>query len=222
MLRRNIKSLHRSAHPALLPSRRCLLPWNPPPPVSSRDGSRTGRTASESGVRSRGLRGLECAGSDERAMSRTPTTLLLTLVVLAVATAVHAQGFQLAITDAQLERAARDAASSPAAWVFDDVMMRRLVRGDYRTAAGAFVPDRKAFTSMQESAPRRFLVHVATPYMRTVTTFLDARRRFAPMPRLSSERLNADGIVVTVLPGAFADADAIDDIVVKPLGTAED
>ena len=146
----------------------------------------------------------------------------LPILVVLVAGTVHSQGFQIAVTDEQLQQAARDAASLPAAWVFDDVMTRRLVRGDYRTAGGGFVPDLKTFTTVQQSAPRRFLLHVATPYMRAVATFVDAKRRFAPMPQLSSDTLNADGVVVSVLPGSFADADAIDDVVVKPLGAAED
>src|SRR4029077_17162405 len=109
-----------------------------------------------------------------------------------------------------------------AAWVFDDVMTRRLIRGDYRTAGGGFVPDLKTFTTVQQSAPRRFLIHVATPYMRAVATFVDAKRRFAPMPQLNSESLNAEGVVVSVLPGVFAYASAIEDVVVRPLGAAED
>jgi hypothetical protein len=154
-------------------------------------------------------------------MGRTKATLL-TLVGVLIVTVIHGQGFQLAITDEQLHQAARDAASPPAEWVFGDVMTRRLVRGDYRTAGGGYVSDLKTFTSIQQSVPRHFLIHVATPYMRAVATFVDAKRRFAPMPQLNSGRLNAEGVVVTVLPGAFADADAIQDVVVRPLGAAED
>lgn len=154
-------------------------------------------------------------------MGRTKGTLL-TLAGVLIVIVVHAQGFQLAITDEQLRQAARDAASPPAGWVFGDVMTRRLVRGDYRTAGGGYVSDLKTFTSIQQSVPHHFLIHVATPYMRAVATFVDAKRRFAPMPQLSSESLNAEGVVVSVLPGAFTDADAIEDVVVRPLGRAED
>ena len=154
-------------------------------------------------------------------MGRTKGTLL-TLAGVLVVTVVHAQGFRLAITNEQLQQAARDAASSPAGWIFSDVMTRRLVRGDYRTAGGGFVSDLKTFTSIQQSVPHHFVIHVATPYMRAVATFVDAKRHFAPMPQLNSESLNAEGVVVSVLPGAFADADAIEDVVVRPLGAAED
>lgn len=154
-------------------------------------------------------------------MVRTKCTLLMFAGVL-IGTVVYAQGFQLAITDEQLHQAARDAGSPPAGWVFGDVMTRRLVRGDYRTAAGDYVSDLKTFTGIQQSAPHHFLIHVATPYMRAVATFVDAKRRFARMPQLNSASLNAEGVVVTVLPGAFADADAIEDVVVRPLGAAED
>src|SRR4051794_6191225 len=54
-------------------------------------------------------------------------------------------GIRLAITNEQPQQAARDAASPPAGWIFEDVMTRRLVRGDYRTAGGGFVPDLKIF-----------------------------------------------------------------------------
>jgi hypothetical protein len=152
----------------------------------------------------------------------TTQSTLLTLAGVLVVTVVHAQGFRLAITDEQLRQAARDSASPPAAWVFSDVMTRRQVRGDYRTAGGRFVSDLKTFTSIQQSVPHHFLIHVVTPYMRAVATYVDAKRRFAPMPQLNSESLNADGVVVSVLPGAFADADAIEDVVARPLGAAED
>jgi hypothetical protein len=158
------------------------------------------------------------------AKRRTKVTLL-TLAGVLIVTVVHAQGFQLAITDEQLHQAARDAASPPAGWVFGDVMTRRLVRGDYRTAGGGYVSDLKTFTSIQQSVPHHFLIHVATPYMRAVATFVDAKRRFAPMPQLNSESLNAEGVVVSVLPGAFADADAIEDVVfaadIHPFSDAE-
>jgi hypothetical protein len=145
----------------------------------------------------------------------------LTLAGVLTLAVVHAQGFQLAITDDQLHQAARDAASPPAEWVFGDVMTRRQVRGDYRTASGSYVSDLKTFTSIQESVPHRFRIHVVTPYMRAVATFVDATRHFAPMPQLNSERLNSDGVLVSVLPGAFAEADAIEDVVVRPLGAAD-
>jgi hypothetical protein len=154
-------------------------------------------------------------------MGRTKCTLL-TLAGVLVLTVVHAQGFQLAITDEQLPQAARDAASPSAEWVFGDVMTRRQVRGDYRTAGGGYVSDLKTFTSIQQSVPHHFLIHVITPYMRAVATFVDAKRHFAPMPQLNSESLNAEGVVVSVLPGSFADADAIEDVVVRPLGAPED
>jgi len=147
---------------------------------------------------------------------------LLTLAGVLIVTVVRAQGFQVAITDEQLHQAARDAASSPAAWVFGDIMTRRLIRGDYRTAGGRYVSDLKTFTSIQQSVPHHFLIHVGTPYLRAVATFVDAKRRFAPMPQLNTESLNAEGVVVSVLPGAFADADAIEDVVVRPLGAPED
>jgi hypothetical protein len=153
-------------------------------------------------------------------VGRTKRTLL-TLACVLILTVVHGQGFQLAITDEQLHQAALDAASPPAGWVFGDVMTRRLVRGDYRIAGGGYVSDLKTFTSIEQSIPHHFLIHVATPYMRAVATFVDAKRRFAPLPQLNSESLNAEGVVVSVLPGAFADADAIDDVVVRPLGAAE-
>jgi len=145
---------------------------------------------------------------------------LLTFAGVLIATVVHAQGFQLAITDDQLHQAARDAALRPAGWIFGDVMTRRLVRGDYRTADGGYVSDLKTFTGLLQSVAHHFLIHVATPYMRVVATFVDAKRRFASMPQLNSASLNAEGVVVTVLPGAFADA--IEEVVVRPLGAAED
>lgn len=154
-------------------------------------------------------------------MGRTKGTVL-TLAGVLIVTVVHAQGSQLAITDELVHQAARDAASPPAQWVFGDVMTRRQVRGDYRTAGGGYVSDLKSFMSIQQSVPHPFLVHVVTPYMRAVATFLDAKRRFAPMPQLNSESLNAEGVVVSVFPGAFADADAIEDVVVRPLGAADD
>jgi hypothetical protein len=154
-------------------------------------------------------------------MSRT-TGMLLTFAGMLLLTVVHAQGFQLAITDEQLQQAARDAASPPAGWVFGDVMTRRRVRGDYRTPAGGYLSDLKSFTSIQQAVPQQFLIHVGTPYMRAVATFVDAKRRFAPMPQLNSDSLNAEGVVVSVLPGGFADADAIEDVVVRPLGAADD
>jgi hypothetical protein len=155
-------------------------------------------------------------------MGTTKGTLLTLAGALILTVVVHAQGFQLAITDEQLQQAARDAASPPAAWVFGDVMTRRRVRGDYRTAGGGFVSDLKSFTSIQQSVPQQFLIHVVTPYMRAVATFVDAKRRFAPMPQLSSDSLNAEGVVVSVLPGTFADGDAIENVVVRPLGAADD
>jgi hypothetical protein len=161
------------------------------------------------------------AGKGALTMGRTKGTLL-TLAGVLILTVVHGQGFPLAITDDQLHQAALDAASPLAGWVFGDVMTRRLVRSDYRIAAGGYVSDLKNFTSIQQSVPHHFLIHVATPYMRAVATFVDAKRRFAPMPQLNSESLNAEGVVVSVLPGDFADADAIDDVVVRPLGAAED
>jgi hypothetical protein len=154
-------------------------------------------------------------------MGRT-TGAALTLASVLILAVVHGQGFQLAISEEQLQQAARDAASPPAEWVFGDVMTRRRVRGDYRTAAGGYVSDLKTFTSIQQSVPHHFRIHVATPYMRAVATFVDAKRRFAPMPRLNSESLNAEGVVVSVMPGTFADADAIEDVVVRPLGAADD
>jgi hypothetical protein len=154
-------------------------------------------------------------------MGRTNATLQ-TLAGVLLLTVVHAQGFRLAVTDEQVYQAARDAGSPAAAWVFGDVMTRRRIRGDYRTAAGGYVPDLKTFTTIQQSVPQHFLVQVVTPYMRAVATFVDAKRRFAPMPQLNSESLNADGVVVSVLPGPFADADAIEDVVVRPLGAADD
>jgi hypothetical protein len=165
--------------------------------------------------------GTLAAGRERVTMSRTNATLL-TLAGVLIVTVVHAQGLQLAITDEQLYQAARDAASPPAVWVFGDVMTRRRIRGDYRTAGGGYVSDLKTFTRMQQSVPRPFRIHVATPYMRAVATFVDAKRRFAPMPQLNSESLNAEGVVVSVLPGVFADADAIEDVVVRPPGAAED
>jgi hypothetical protein len=98
----------------------------------------------------------------------------LTLAGVLTLAVVHAQGFQLAITDDQLHQAARDAASPPAEWVFGDVMTRRQVRGDYRTASGSYVSDLKTFTSIQESVPHRFRIHVVTP------------RTCAPSQRLST------------------------------------
>ena len=58
--------------------------------------------------------------------------------------------------------------------------------------------------------------------MRAVATFVNAKRHFAPMPQLNSDGLNADGVLVSVLPGSFADADAIEDVVVRPIGAADD
>jgi len=154
-------------------------------------------------------------------MGRTKATAL-TLAGVLLLTVAHAQRFQLAITAEQLQQAVRDAASPAAEWVFGDVMTRRRVRGDYRTAAGGYVSDLKTFTTIQQSVPHQFRIHVATPYMRAVATFVDAKRRFAPMPLLNSESLNAEGVVVSVMPGTFADADAIEDVVVRPLGAADD
>src|SRR4051812_1342965 len=89
-------------------------------------------------------------GRERVTMGRTKATAL-TLAGVLLLTVVHAQRFQLAITEEQLQQAVRDAASPAAGWVFGDVMTRRRVRGDYRTADGGYLSDLKTFTTIQQS-----------------------------------------------------------------------
>jgi len=134
----------------------------------------------------------------------------------------RAQGFQVAISDDQIQQAMRDAHTPAAAHVFDDVMARRVVRGDYRAPGGALFVSFEAFSKSREALPAPFLLHISTPYLRALATFVDAVRRYAPLPALTADALNAEGVVVTVLPGEnFAQADAIEDVVVRPLGSPE-
>jgi hypothetical protein len=147
---------------------------------------------------------------------------VLVFVCFSSTALLRGQGFQLVVTSDQVLQAARDANLPAAVRVFDDVMTRRTIRGDYRSADGAPFTNVDAFTKHRESRPDQFLLYVATPYMRAVATFADARRRYAPLPELSPDALNSDGVVVSVMPGeSFGAADAIDDVVVRPIGSAE-
>ena len=70
-------------------------------------------------------------------------------------------------------------------------------------------------------------VYLLTPFVRAASTAADAKRRAAPPPPMTPESVNADGIVLSVVPGPGANARSIagvtlkrGDAVIRPLRSA--
>jgi hypothetical protein len=67
---------------------------------------------------------------------------------------------------------------------------------------------------MLDEAP--FTILIETPYFRAHYLASEARRRFAPLPALSIEELNAEGVTIRVIPGRnFLAAGTIESVVIK-------
>jgi hypothetical protein len=61
-----------------------------------------------------------------------------------------------------------------------------------------------------------FEVYLLTPYKRAAITAADARRRFVDVPPISAESLNADGILVSIVPSPnFLKAESIENVVLS-------
>jgi hypothetical protein len=148
-------------------------------------------------------------------MKSTTHHLRALLIALAIATsAAHAQSRD-ALTPESLAAAMADGRG--AGLFRASVIAQKVNRQDFR-----LVPDSPADAGLALTLLRQapFSVTLLTPYARAAVTAADARRRFAEVPRLVSELLNAEGIVVSIDVGPQFVASAVNDAVVAELSAS--
>jgi len=137
------------------------------------------------------------------------TTRIIASIAIAAALAARA-GAQssLALTPASLAQAIADGESQPPRGL--PVVAARIERW----VSGGGAPD-KIGKMTRDYALMPYDVYLLTPFVRAASTAADAKRRSIPAPAMTPDGVNADGVVVSVVPGPGVGARSIAGVVLK-------
>src|ERR1051325_2207303 len=143
-------------------------------------------------------------GLGRTTMNGNITAAAATAVIILLGSAASAQRF--ALTPEQLERAARPSRDNTTAL---PVTLARLARAITTLSTGEIEQRLSAYKT------EPFHLYVLPPFIRVSATAADAARRFAPAPIFSIDRINADGVVLSMVMNPQAAAESIDALLIR-------
>jgi len=137
------------------------------------------------------------------------TTRILASIAIAAALAARADAqSSLALTPASLAQAIADGESQPPRGL--PVVAARIERW----VSGGGTPE-KIGKMTTDYALMPYDVYLLTPFVRAASTAADAKRRSMAAPAMTPDGVNADGVVVSVVPGPGANARSIAGVTLK-------